>query len=273
MTNTPDRRRPAPVSPPLYVTVSVVIPVKNDAVALTRCLEALDRQTRRPDETIVVDNGSTDASATIARRSGARVVECRRPGIPAASALGYDAATGEVILRLDADCLPDPTWVETVLAAFARHPDAAAFTGGARFVDGPRMLRRPLAAVYLLAYALATTPALGHLPLFGSNVALRRSAWNDVRSTVHRHDATLHDDFDLAFHLGERHRIRRLPVAAMGMSMRPFASASGFARRIGRGFRTVTVHWPHDFPPQRWRRVARHRRHLRSARPGARGTR
>jgi len=257
VTNAPERRS-APVSSE-YLTVSVVIPVKDDAGVLVRCLDALAAQTRLPDETIVVDNGSTDGSAEIARRSGARVVECVRPGIPAASALGYDAATGAVILRLDADCVPDPTWVEMIVEAFGRRPDVAAFTGGARFVDGPRMLRRPLASVYLTAYTLVTAPALGHRPLFGSNVALRRDAWNEVRSSVHRHDPSLHDDFDLAFHLGENHRIRRLPEAAMGMSMRPFASLSGFARRIGGGFRTVTVHWPHDFPPHRWRRVALHR--------------
>ncbi|MFG6445940.1 glycosyltransferase family 2 protein [Microbacterium sp. P07] len=270
MTNATEQRHRPRGSLPDYLTVSVVIPVKNDAVALTRCLAALANQTRTPNETIVVDNGSSDASAEVARRAGARVVECVRPGIPAASALGYDAATGAVILRLDADCVPDPTWVEMVIASFTRHPDVAAFTGGARFVDGPRMLRRPLAAAYLLAYTLATAPALGHLPLFGSNVALRRDAWNDVRSSVHRHDASLHDDFDLAYHLGEHHRIRLLPTAAMGMSMRPFTSASGFATRIGRGFRTVTVHWPHDFPPLRWRRVVWNRLRRDRARSDAR---
>ncbi|MFL2001663.1 MULTISPECIES: glycosyltransferase family 2 protein [unclassified Microbacterium] len=261
MTTIPERRSPRASS--AYVTVSVVIPVKDDAVALSRCLAALAGQTRLADETIVVDNGSVDASAEVARRAGARVVECVRPGIPAASALGYDAATGAVILRLDADCVPDATWIEMVLSAFSRQPHVAAFTGGARFIDGPRMLRRPLAFAYLLAYILVTAPALGHLPLFGSNVALRREAWMDVRSAVHRHDAMLHDDVDLAFHLGERHRIGRLPSAAMGMSMRPFASVSGFRQRIGRGFRTVTVHWPHDFPPHRWLRVALHRRSAR----------
>ncbi|RKT31228.1 glycosyl transferase family 2 [Microbacterium sp. AG1240] len=257
MTTIPERRSPRASS--VYVTVSVVIPVKDDAVALARCLTALAGQTRLADETIVVDNGSVDASAEVARRAGARVVPCVRPGIPAASALGYDAATGEIILRLDADCVPDATWIEMVLSAFSRQPHVAAFTGGARFIDGPRMLRRPLAFAYLLAYILVTAPALGHLPLFGSNVALRREAWIDVRSAVHRHDAMLHDDVDLAFHLGERHRIGRLPTAAMGMSMRPFSSLSGFRRRIDRGFRTVTVHWPHDFPPHRWVRVALNR--------------
>lgn len=81
---------------------------------------------------------------------------------------------------------------------------------------------------------------------------------------MHRHDPELHDDLDLAYHFGERHRIRYLPAAAMGMSMRPFAPGAAFGRRVVRGFRTVVVHWPDDFPPVRWQRLllrrALHRR-------------
>lgn len=245
-------------SPPTRPTVSIVIPVKDDAAHLRRCLAALARQTRTPDEVIVVDNGSSDSSADIAAAHGARVVRCDDPGIPAASAAGYDAATGDVILRLDADCLPAATWVQEMADAFASRPDVSVFTGGARFVDGPRLLRFPLAIAYLGAYTLATAPALGHLPVFGSNLAFRRAAWLAVRADVHR-DPELHDDLDLAFHFGELHRIRPLPAAKMAISMRPFASRTAFARRIRRGFRTVVVHWPAEFPPKRWARLARRR--------------
>lgn len=236
-------------------TVSVVIPVKNDDRELARCLRALSLQTIVPDEIVVVDNGSSDASAALARQAGARVIRCDVPGIPAASAAGYDAATAELILRLDADCLPSANWVRTIVQAFDRSPEVGAFTGGARFIDGPRLLRGPLAAAYLGSYAVVLVPTLGHLPLFGSNLAMRRAAWLGVRSRVHRHDPELHDDLDLAFHLGERFPIRHLPCAAMGMSMRPFADPRAFARRIVRGFRTVLAHWPEDFPPVRWTRL------------------
>ena len=236
-------------------TVSVVIPVKDDAAALRRCLRALALQTRPPEEIIVVDNGSSDASADVARDAGATVVRCGDPGIPAAASAGYDAANEDLILRLDADCLPGDTWVETVVTAFSRRPDIGAFTGGARFIDGPRSLRSPLAAVYLGGYAVAGMMALGHLPLFGSNLAMRRDVWLRVRATVHRDDPELHDDLDLSFHLGERFLIRSLAGAAMGISMRPFADARAFVRRIRRGVRTVWTHWPRDFAPVRWERM------------------
>lgn len=243
-----------PASP--VPTVTVVIPVKDDAAELHRCLTALGEQTRAPDEIVVVDNASSDPSSAVAAAHGVRIVHCAAPGTAAASAQGYDAASGDVILRLDADGVPDPRWVEVMLATCSRYPRVAAWTGGARFLDGPRWLRRPLAAAYLLAYAVVCGSTLGHAPLFGSNLALRRWAWQDVRDRVHRDDADVHDDLDLAFHLGERHRIRWVRGAGMGISMRPFFSGRSFVRRVYRGFRTVLIHWPQDFPPVRWTRLA-----------------
>lgn len=238
--------------------VSVVIPVRDDAALLARCLQALDSQLTPPDEVIVVDNASSDASAAIAASAGARVLTCSQVGIAPAAATGYDAAKGDLILRLDADCVPAPTWVQDVVAAF-RVPDAPdAVTGGAVFVDGPRPLQGS-ATLYLRAYALASGAALGHRPLFGSNMALTALAWRCVRDEVHRHDPEIHDDLDLSFHIGRRGRIARLPGRPMGISMRPFFSGRGLLRRLARGFRTVFVHWPAEFPPDRWRRAWRRR--------------
>lgn len=247
---------PEPPRPRAPATISVVIPVLDDAGPLARCLAALGRQTVAADEIIVVDNGSIDDSAAVARAAGARVLTCAEPGIAAASTAGYDSARGELILRLDADCLPDPTWIQDMREAFARAGDAAAFTGHARFMDGPRALRVPLASLYLGSYTAVAGLALGHRPLFGSNLAFRRDAWHTVRAEVHRCDPELHDDLDLAFHLGELHRIGRLPRTSMSMSMRPFTRGD-FGRRVRRGFRSVLVHWPRDFPPFRWRRLIR----------------
>lgn len=243
-------KHPSPVR-----TISVVIPVKDDSELLARCLDALSAQTRRADEIIVVDNASSDDSAAVALAAGALVLHSAEPGIPATSARGYDAATGDLILRLDADCVPPSDWIAELEVSFTERPEIDAFTGAARFVDGPRAFRSSGSAAYLFAYLAATAPALGHLPLFGSNLAMRRSAWLAVSAEVHRDDPDIHDDLDLAFHLGEHHRLGYLAMPVMGISSRPFHSASKFRRRTYRGFRTVTQHWPHDFPPRRWKRL------------------
>ncbi|WP_233277318.1 glycosyltransferase family 2 protein [Microbacterium sp. CGR1] len=241
------------------LTTSVVIPVKDDAELLARCLSALHAQDQPADEIIVVDNGSSDSSASVALAWGARVLTCLDPGIPAAASTGYDAALGELILRLDADCEPDAQWITAIVSAFDDDERLGAITGPARFTDGPAALRTPLSRLYLGAYMTLLSVTLGHLPLFGSNLAFRREAWQAVRSDVHRGDPDIHDDLDLAFHLGENHRIARLPHTTMGMSMRPL-TAGQFGRRVHRGVRSVLVHWPRDFPPVRWGRLIVRRR-------------
>ncbi len=239
------------------LAVSVVIPVKNDSNRLVKCLALLNAQSRLANEIIVVDNGSTDDSAQVAQAAGATVISCLEPGIPAASARGYDAAVGDIIFRLDADCEPAESWIANILARFEEQPDVAAFTGFARFIDGPVLLRTPLAALYLFTYEMVAVPALGHRPLFGSNFAMRRVAWESVQELVHRADPELHDDLDLSFHLGLRNKIRYLRGEAMGMSMRPFFDLGSFFRRTYRGIRTIALHWPQEcFPMRQFRSAA-----------------
>lgn len=240
-------------TPPL--TVSVVIPVKDDAAVLIACLRALSLQSQRMLEIIVVDNGSTDASALVATRAGAVVIPELKRGIAAASGTGYDAARGDIIARVDADTVVPADWIETVMKEFDRRPDVDAVTGGAYFLDGPTWLRRPAALVYLGAYFFFAGLALSHVPVFGSNLAMRRQAWVDVRDEVHASEA-VHDDFDLSYHLGRRHRIRFLVRLRPGISMRPLFDGKG-RLRMRRGLHSVVLHWPEELPLLRFlRRLA-----------------
>jgi glycosyltransferase involved in cell wall biosynthesis len=239
------------------LTVSVVIPVKDDAAPLARCLRDLAAQTRPPDEIVVVDNGSTDDSADVARRFGARVIAEPRPGIPAAASTGYDAAAGDVVARCDADSRLPPDWTVRLLAGLA---GVDAVTGPGRFYDVPPRLAplaRLLSGLYLGAYVATTAVALGHAPLFGSNFAMRRTAWREVRDGVHREDTEIHDDLDLSVHLGAEHRIRWDRRLVVGISSRPFRDREALRRRFRRGMRSLTLHWPEEYPPYRWARLLR----------------
>ena len=102
--------RPEDEAPPLSGTerpvISVVIPCLDEAQGVGKCvdkaLRAL-REMRVPGEVIVVDNGSTDASAEIAARAGARVVHERRRGYGAAYLRGFREARGQYLVMGDAD--------------------------------------------------------------------------------------------------------------------------------------------------------------------------
>jgi len=231
-------------------TVSVVIPTRDDAVALAGCLAALGRQTVQPCEVVVVDNGSTDQSAAVATAWGARVVIELRVGIPAAAAAGYDAATGDVIARLDADSRPDERWVERIAARMDAEPGLAALTGTGRFVDVPAWSRAVVSTAYLGAYYLLAYLALGHAPLWGSSMAMRRESWRAVREDVSRAD--VHDDLDLAFVLGPHRRIRFDGALSVGVSARSLRGRAQRRLRMDRAWRTLQVNWQRTPPWRRW---------------------
>lgn len=84
--------------------VSVVIPAYNEARVIARCLGSLLDQTHRPQEIIVVDDGSTDGTrAIVCGFGGVILLEQSHEGSGAARNRGANAATGEVLCFLDAD--------------------------------------------------------------------------------------------------------------------------------------------------------------------------
>ncbi len=101
------------------VQVSVIVPAFNAASTLANCLNALQRQTRCPDEIIVVDDGSTDDTASIAQVFGVLVLRQPHAGPAAARNLGVRHARGDIIMFTDADCEPRFDWVEQMLKPFA----------------------------------------------------------------------------------------------------------------------------------------------------------
>ncbi|HEY1532093.1 MAG TPA: glycosyltransferase family A protein [Galbitalea sp.] len=221
--------------------ISVVIPALNDARMLERCLASLALQTRPADEIVVVDNGSTDDTAEVARRAGARVVVETRRGIPAASAAGFDASTGTLIGRLDADSIPAPDWIAEFERRFEADPGLSAITGPGEFYGANRLVRRAGEVLYIGGYFWSMGWLLGHPPLFGSNFAMRKSAWLHVRETCHRNVRELHDDLDFSFQFTVAMRIEYDKRLRVGVSSRPFSTAAGLRRRLHWAYTTIAT--------------------------------
>ncbi|TLM87712.1 glycosyltransferase family 2 protein [Pseudarthrobacter sp. NamE5] len=236
-------------------SLSVVIPCKDDAGPLSRCLGALKAQTLAPLEIIVVDNNSADDTARVAERHGARVLSETEAGIAAAAATGYDAALGEVIVRCDADTVPRRDWLERIANRFTLESDLALLTGPGDFYDAGPVRARLAGLGYMQAYFVFMAAAMGHWPPFGSNCAFRRADWERVRHRIHRHDPVVHDDVDLGFVLDPTQRTiydRRLRV---GISARSLAGGAAGRRRLRRAFHTLVLHWREAPPWERWRRT------------------
>jgi glycosyltransferase involved in cell wall biosynthesis len=98
-------------------SVSVIVPARDAAATIGATLAGLAAQERKPDEVIVVDDGSTDATADMARAAGARVLASDGSGPGAARNAGAAVATGDVLAFLDADCDPQPAWLRAALVA------------------------------------------------------------------------------------------------------------------------------------------------------------
>src|SRR5690606_5731950 len=112
--------------------ISVIIPAYNAANTVTETLDSVARQTRRPFEVIVVDDGSVDSTAEIVRSFANRlprlqIIGTPNGGVSRARNAGIAAATGDIIAPLDADDLWQPTYLERLCGRLERLGPNAAF--------------------------------------------------------------------------------------------------------------------------------------------------
>lgn len=116
--------------------VTIVFPCRNEERTVGACVregrEAL-AAAGVSGEVLVVDNGSEDSSAAVARKAGARVVSCVTPGYGAALDHGVGRARGRYVLMLDADGSYDPTSLPEFLV---RLQEGYALVIGNRFLGG-----------------------------------------------------------------------------------------------------------------------------------------
>jgi GT2 family glycosyltransferase len=126
-----------PASPkPRRPSLSVVVPVRNGGRNFEHCLQRLRASKRTDFELIVVDDGSTDNSADVARAAGARVISNPEPMGPAgARNLGANAAQAPLLFFLDADVAVHPHALGRAAARFDGDPALAALFGS--YDDSP----------------------------------------------------------------------------------------------------------------------------------------
>ena len=106
----------SPLTPIDPMRVSAIVPVLNEATNLRACLDSVF-SAGRDVEVIVVDGGSADASADIARTSGATVMSSPIAERAHQLNLGASHARGEVLLFLHADTVLPPEWLAALTAA------------------------------------------------------------------------------------------------------------------------------------------------------------
>jgi glycosyltransferase involved in cell wall biosynthesis len=162
--------------------VSVVVPTRNRAAYLEVALASIRSQDLdEPYEVIVVDDGSTDATAAVAARAGASLIRHDDPRGPNAGRnAGIAAARAGLVALVDDDVAAPAGWLRALVEGARRHPDAAVFGGPirARF-DGPapRGCGREDPPITTLDLGREDREADA---VWSANMLLRRSAWDDA---------------------------------------------------------------------------------------------
>ena len=208
--------------------VSVVVPAYNEEKYLGRCLQSLRGQ-RYPAarfEVIVVDNASTDATAGIADRLGARVASEPRKGVARARQTGFQEAQGRVVASTDADTVLPPDWLSRIAENFA-DPGLGGLYGPVQWFDGSRhqqwMLRYPV------TWGLVLSNQVGRSLWWGSNFAVRRDVfWQAGGFPV---DWAAGEDTDLSLRVNRIARVRFDPHLVVLSSSRRMGEGWGLLQR------------------------------------------
>ena len=102
--------------------ISVVIPVYNEEKHITQCIDALIHNTRRPDEILLADGGSSDRTLMLASKfSEVTILDNPRKTAAAGRNVGIRHAKGDIIAFTDGDCIVEKNWLEEIEKAFIKY--------------------------------------------------------------------------------------------------------------------------------------------------------
>jgi 4,4'-diaponeurosporenoate glycosyltransferase len=231
------------------IRVSVVVPARDEATTLPVLLRSIGALDPAPHEVVVVDDGSTDGTAAVARAAGAAVVTAPEPpagwlGKPWACHLGAEAATGSHLLFLDADTWLAPDALDRLVAEHAR-------SGGLLSVQPHHVTEEPyeqLSAVFNVV-AMMGTGAFAPRPSSSSSAAFGPCLLTSVTDyeAVGGHGAVRGEIVE-DVRLARRYRARGLAVRclaggdAVGFRMYPGGSGQlveGWTKNIAAGAGTA----------------------------------
>jgi len=170
--------------------VSVIVAARNEESTLPRLLQALSAQTYPPElvEIIVVDDFSTDGTATAAQTFSKVHITLIQPEVAATQSskkraieAGIKRAKGPLLLITDADCIPGPDWIKTMVA-FHEKKEAVFIAAPVRFThDGSALqIFQALDFLTLQGITAASVAAQAHSMCNGANLAYTKKAFEAV---------------------------------------------------------------------------------------------
>lgn len=190
--------------------ITLYIPAFNAEKTLSACLEGVFHQTRTPDEILVIDDGSSDRTAQIAKKMGARVISHpTNKGIAASRNTAVREAPHPLIANIDADVVPKPDWLEKLLEALDENIAGVGGKLEEGFQEGIVNKWRTIHMCQHWGDAIVENPVFLH----GANSLYRKSAIEAVGGYDERCKRNFEDN-DLGLRLRERgYHLRYTPYA------------------------------------------------------------
>ncbi len=191
----------AKVDEAVCIKPSIVICCKNEERNLPALIEALQKQTYSDFEIIWVNDFSTDKTeqilqASLVKFADSKILQSPEAGKKHAQALGIKAASNDFIITTDADCVPHPKWVQT-LVEFQHKQQAALIIAPIMFHEGKSFFTKmqQLEFATLVGSGLA---AAGHgRPIFcnAANMAFSKQSWLSSQADLHPEEISGDDVF------------------------------------------------------------------------------
>jgi len=181
--------------------VSIVIPVYNAADYLPALVEACRAQ-EYPNlqEVIVVDDGSTDGSADVAKGLECRLIQQPNRGPATARNTGWRSARGEIICFTDSDCVPAPDWVKNLVAEYGSTEIAGA--GGTYGIANPQYWLARCIHEEIIERHTAMSSRVNYLGSF--NLSYRKCVLEEVGGFNESFRYASGEDNDLAYRIIKR---------------------------------------------------------------------
>lgn len=179
---------------PKHPVITVVVPALNEEKFLENNLTSIVNQTFKNFELIVVDNNSTDKTAEIAKRFGAKVIFNPTVGVGGARQAGFMEAKGEIIATTDADNILPDYWLERIVSEFKQDKELVAFGGLFQLYSGPLTAR--IAVRYFTYPIFRLDKFFSHRwSLIAQNMAVKKSAFVEIGGFKH---VKIGEDADLS---------------------------------------------------------------------------
>lgn len=217
--------------------ISVVIACRNEESDLKKLLDALQNQSVKNFELILVNDHSTDATKAIMDSEQSKfqnviIIDAEGYGKKQAIRQAVGIAKGELIVTTDADCRPEPTWIETIWQFQQKFPSDLIICP-VKFSTGDTLFSKLQALEFATLVASGAGAAGAAMPILcnGANLAFTKKAWLESQADLHVEEISGDDVFLLLAIKKRKGTIRFLKSANAFVSTPASPTIKSFIRQ------------------------------------------